>query len=211
MPHQARRALAALLTFLGTVLLAGFVSTATAAPAAAAVDCGYPVSKCFCPSLSINTTVPDVGERIRVTGAHFEPDSEVQLVLKPVKDTRTDAKYTVNTAYPDQDGAFETSIVMPREAIGTYDLHAVGGIPDGIPASCPVDPTQRLSIGGSTDGNGNPGSRDGSGGPNSPESTAFTGFNLLWLLLLAAALVALGVYAVRRGRTKPEVVRSIHG
>ncbi|GAB2472958.1 hypothetical protein [Jatrophihabitans fulvus] len=187
-------ALIAVLSLVAGTLL-GLVS---AAPASAAP--GYPVD--VCATIAVSTTVPQPGERITVSGVDFVANADVTLVLKPVSGTASDREYGVGTARTDGQGSFRTTIVMPAEAIGTYDLHATSGLPND--ASCPADPTQRLRLGAGSDDGNNAGPNGGPAG-GGDGGTANTGLNVLLLLLVAAALIALGAYVTRRNRARTTV------
>lgn len=157
-------------------MLLGLV--AVPATAADAQPVAYPPT--ICPTLSISTTTPLPGSSMTVSGTNFTPNATIKLELHS-------PTYVLATVKSSAQGTFTTSVKLPAGVTGNHEITAVGG---GATATCPVDPVQILKItppvgpGGGTSGNG--------GG------TAFTGVDVLLLVLVAAALLASGV-AINRG------------
>jgi len=168
-------------------VLVGGAFAASAAPAGAA-PVAYPPS--VCSTLSLDTTHPALGEKVTVTGSHFEPNGSIALVLVPESGGSTvpAGQVTANAT-----GAFTTSVAMPAETVnqGTYSLTATNGFTrSGV---CTADPSVSLLLG---DG-GAAGASSASG-----SGTAFTGVDIALLLGIGAALVAGGGALVLRGRRR---------
>lgn len=184
------------------VLGAAFLAAGPAQAAPGDSSGGYPQQ--VCPTVTVSTTTVDVGGSVGVGGLNFLADKPLTLVLKPLADASLKDVRDLKKTRTGSDGSFSTTVTLPKGATGTYLITARGeAVPTRLANGtvCPADPGARITIGG-TDENRNPDSN--------PPDTAFTGFNMLWLLLLAAALIAVGIYATRRGSRKDEV-RSIHG
>jgi hypothetical protein len=157
--------------------LAGLALVSPSASAAAR-PVAYPPTTCA--TISVSTTTPAVGEAITVTGKNFGPNAKVTLTLH----TRT---YVLGSVTTSATGTFTKRVTMPAGVAGNHLLSATGGNP-----LCQPDPVQ-ISIGvGATE----------TPGPNSPPGTAFTGVDVLWLVALAAVLIALGVALNRRSNTR---------
>lgn len=161
---------------------------AFAAPASAAA--AYPAK--MCPTLSISTMTPLVGESITVSGAAFAPNAKIRLELH----TKI---YVLANVTSSATGTFSTQVKLPAGVRGNHKIFAIGGDLSNTPG-CPVDPVQILGI-GSTNG-ANPAGPNGTSG-----GTAFTGVNIALMLLAAAALIAAGLTFNRRGRRLHTVER----
>jgi hypothetical protein len=164
----------ALAAALAGVALVAPTSPATAAP----TDPAYPPHTC--PTLSVSTTHPAVGEQITVTGQRFDANERVTLVL-------TKPTHKLGTATTDADGTFSTTVRMPAGVTGHKTITA-----RGAQSVCPADPVQILIENRSAD-NGGPGGSGGSGG-----TPAMTGMDIGGLLIAAAALIGLGLLLNRR-------------
>jgi hypothetical protein len=169
-----RAALAAALALVGLALVAPLAPAA----AAAASDPAYPPHTC--PTLSVSTTHPAVGEQITVTGQQFDADTRVSL-------TMTAPTYDVGTARTDADGNFSAHVRMPAGVTGNKIITVKGG-----QSVCPADPIQ-LFIEDRTTGNGGPGGGGGGGG-----TPAMTGVDIGVLVLVAGGLIGLGLLLNRR-------------
>jgi hypothetical protein len=154
--------------------LAGLVLVGPVAPAQASGLQAYPPT--ICPTISVSTTKPAVGETITVTGQNFDPNKSVTVVMN----TKT---YVLATARTAADGSFSARAKLPAGVSGSHAISVKGAQSD-----CPADPVQIL-IGGTVS---SPASGPNGGPP------AFTGVDILGLLLAAAALVGLGVLLNRR-------------
>lgn len=136
----------------------------------------YPATTC--PTLGVSTTTPAPGESITVTGSDFDAHTSVTLLL--------DRSSTVlGTAHTDGTGSFTTHVTMPDGVTGNHLIEA-----KGAQTQCPADPVQIFPGHAAT----GPGAPD-TGGPG----TAFTGLDIVGLLLLAAALLGTGAAVHRRG------------
>jgi 5'-nucleotidase len=164
------RAMLALALAVSGLALGGPASAAHAA----APTGPYPPHTC--PTISVSTTHPAVGETITVTGKRFDPGKRVTLILN----SRT---YVLATATASAQGTFSADVTMPAGLTGNHIISV-----KGAQSACPADPIQ-ISIQGAPQ-SGEPG---GPGG-----SPAVTGVDILGLLLAAAALIGLGVLLNRR-------------
>jgi IPT/TIG domain-containing protein len=168
------RATLALVLALAGLVLVGPVSPAQASGIASAIE-AYPPT--ICPTISVSTTKPAVGETITVTGQNFDPSKSVTLVLN----SKT---YVLATVKTDAAGSFSTKVKMPAGLTGSHVLSV-----KGAQSGCPADPIQ-IVIGGA------PVTSPATGPNGGPP--AFTGVDVLWLLLAAAALIGVGVLLNRR-------------
>jgi len=164
--------LRAILAF--AVAMAGFVLVGPAANAMA-----YPPTTC--PTLSVSTTTPLVGESIVVTGAKFTPNTNIRIELHTIT-------YLLATVKSSAAGSFSTTVQLPDGVSGSHTIVAVGGMPEG----CPATP---IKIGIQTGP-----SSTSTGGPPGPP--AFTGVDVLLLLLAAAVLLGAGVLFTRGGKRR---------
>ncbi len=170
------RAILALAVAMAGLALAGPAATAVAAPVA------YPPT--ICPTLSVSTTTPAVGETITVTGINFDPNAHIRIELH----TKI---YVLANVVSDASGAFSTPVTMPPGVTGNHLIFAVGGGFDT--AQCPPDPIQ-IQVGvGPTSSSAHP-------GPNPPP--AITGFDILALIVGAAALLGVGLALNRGGKRR---------
>jgi hypothetical protein len=167
-------------------LLALALATASlviAGPAAEAV--AYPPT--ICPTISVSTTTPLVGETITVAGVNFTPGAKVRIELNANPKVYVLANVTASAT-----GTFSTPVTFPAGVTGTNTIRAVGG---GGGPGCPANAIQviKLHNGGESSSNGGGTNNNGGGG------TAFTGVDVLLLLLIAALLVGAGVMLNRGG------------
>jgi len=168
---------AVLLLPLTLVLLVVGAPLATSAVA-------YPVSN-SCAYIEVSTQTPAVGEAFTVSGANFDSGGNVKLVL--------DTGAVLGHATADADGSFSKQVTMPSVGPGSHKLSAVGGKTDQ-PSSCPADPFVSLGDnGGAAASAGAPGTNSG--------GTAFTGVDVLLLVVIALALITVGVALNRRSRS----------
>lgn len=179
-----------------TLVLAG-LGLALLGPAAAAS--AYPVVTCS--TLAVSTTTPAAGETITVSGTNFRPNETVRLEL------HTDV-HVLKTLTTGADGSFSTEVTLPDGVTGTHLLVAVGASTKA--AGCPADPSVSISIQGSgVGGVATSSAPAGVGGQSDgPGSTAFTGMNVLLLLIVAAILIVLGVMLNRRNAAKHAMPRN---
>jgi hypothetical protein len=131
------------------------------------------------------------GGTVTVTGKNFDANATVKLTLH----SKTYLLATVTTSAT---GTFSVDVKMPAGVFGHHLIIATGGNAD--PATgCPKDPVQIVQIqtGPTSAGSSSSG---GTGG-----GTAFTGLDVLALLIAAAALIGVGLVLNRRGgkRTRP--------
>ncbi len=150
--------------------LVGLVLVGPASPAQASGVQAYPPT--ICPTISLSTTKPAVGETITVAGQNFDPSKSVTVIMH----TKT---YVLATTKTDADGSFSARVTMPAGLTGKHVITV-----EGAQSSCPADPVQIL-IGGA------PASSPAHGPSGGPP--AFTGVDVLGLLAAAAALIGLGV------------------
>lgn len=148
----------------------------------------YPVVTCS--TLAVSTNTPAAGEVITVSGTNFKPDETVRLELH----TRV---YLLKTLTTGADGAFSTRVALPAGVTGNHVVVAVGASVNA--AGCPADPSVNIKIKGSGVGGVATSTTPGAGGQsNNPGGTAFTGVNVMLMLIVAAILVVLGVMLNRR-------------
>lgn len=152
---------------------------------AAAQGAGYPPT--VCATLSVSTTNPLPGEEITVSGANFIPDAGVHLVLRP-------GDYDLKTVVADASGSFTAQVKLPNGVFGTHRIVATTGAPKS--ATCPSDPFVIIHI----QKHGAAGSSAGPGGNGG--GTAFTGVDVLLLVLAGAVLLGAGVALTRGGKRK---------
>lgn len=162
--------------FAAALALLGLVVPATSAGAA---PVAYPVT--ICATLSVSTTTPLAGASIVVAGVNFDPNATIKLELES-------KPWLLATVKSNAQGAFIVTVKLPAGVVGAHLIVAIGGN-TGSGASCPADPSQQLHIQGVGGGGGT--SNNGGG-------TAFTGVDVLLLVLLAGMLLAAGV-AINRG------------
>ncbi|MDQ2797762.1 MAG: hypothetical protein M3Y06_11475 [Actinomycetota bacterium] len=176
--------------------LRAFIAIALAAaalaifgPAASAV--AYPVTTCS--TLSVSTTNPNPGETITVTATGFLPNVSVKLVLR--SQSRSTEVYNLKTVKTSAQGSFTTQITLPDGTTngGQYDLVATNGF-DTV-GGC-TDPFQAIQIGAANAGGG------GNNGGSNGGGTAFTGVNVLILLVAAGALIGTGLLLNRRSTSR---------
>lgn len=165
--------LRAILAF--AVAMAGFVLVGPAANATA-----YPPTTC--PALSVSTTTPLAGESIVVSGTNFTPNTTIRIELH----TAVTVLATVKSSAA---GTFTTTVTLPAGVTGSHTIVAVGGGTEGCPAS-PI--TIGIQTGPSSTSTGGP--------PNGPP--AFTGVDVLLLLLAAAVLLGAGIMFNRGGKRR---------
>ena len=173
------------LIFAAMLALLGFVVPATSADAA---PVGYPVT--ICATLSVSTTTPLAGASITVSGVNFDPNATIKLELEA-------KPWLLATVKSNAQGGFTVTVKLPAGVVGAHLIVAIGGNTQSG-ASCPADPSQLLHIqglgGGGQTGGGGTGSNGG--------GTAFTGVDVLLLVLLAAALLTVGVAVNRSGKRR---------
>lgn len=170
------RAILALAVAMTGLALAGPVATAAAAPVA------YPVT--ICPTLSVSTTTPLVGEKITVSGVHFDPNAHIRLELHTTV-------YVLATVVSDAAGSFTTQVTMPAGVTGHHLILAIGG--GFVSTHCTGDPVQvTIQTGVQSTAAGGTGSSGG--------GTAFTGLDILALIVAAAALLGIGLLLNRGGK-----------
>jgi hypothetical protein len=170
-----------------TLVALALAATCLAVAGPAATSVAYPTK--ICPTMSLSTTTPVVGETITVEGVDFIPDAHVRLELH----TKV---YVLADLTVSGSGTFSTHVTMPSGVSGSHAVVAIGGSAGG--ATCPDNPVQivRLHNGSQgTDANG--GGTDNNGG-----GTAFTGVDVLLLLLIAALLIVAGVMLTRGGKRR---------
>ncbi|MGI8677099.1 MAG: hypothetical protein ACR2LX_00135 [Jatrophihabitans sp.] len=186
---------------LVAIALAG-IALALFGPAPSAV--AYPVATCS--TLSVSTTTPNPGETITVTGNNFRPNTSVQLVLRAhtgssgfveLKGLQADAQDSLlKTVRTDAQGSFSTTVTLPSSATsGGYDLVATTGFETA--GQCSGSPLVSLTIGAA-----NAGPAGNNGGTNGGGGTAFTGVNILIMLIVAGALIGTGVALNRRSNSR---------
>ncbi len=165
-----------------TVALAAAAIAATLiAPAAHAA--AYPAT--VCPSLSVSTTHPLPGEQIAVSGSDFLPAASVRLELRS-------RVYVLRTVTTDGTGAFSTTVRLPDGVTGAHDIVAATGAPTS--ATCPGDPIVAIHI--------QKRGTEGSSVAPTGHGTAFTGVDLVLILLAAAVLIGVGAVFTRGGKSK---------
>ncbi|MDT4915221.1 MAG: hypothetical protein QOC66_4349 [Pseudonocardiales bacterium] len=152
-----------------------------AAPAAGAAPAALPYPSTTCPTLAVSTTTPLVGASITVTGSKFANNADVRLELHTTV-------YVLGHVTTSATGTFQTTVTLPAGVVGAHELQAIGGGANADPG-CPPDPIQIINIhaGASAAANGGGG-------------TAFTGVDVLLLVLVAALLLGAGVVLNRSGR-----------
>jgi hexosaminidase len=143
---------------------------------------GYPPTTCA--MLSVSTTHPLPGEEITVSGTNFLPNANVRLELHS-------PSYVLKTVTTNGSGSFTTQVKLPNGVFGTHQLVAA----TGAPSTCPT-PTITLHI-QKHGAAGSSAERGGSGG-----GTAFTGVDVLLIVLVAALLIGAGVALTRGGKRK---------
>src|SRR5579875_1541416 len=169
------------------VLVAGLIAALVAVlvPLAGSVDVAHAYPPKICPTLSTSTTNPRPGERITVSGSHFQSDSRVTIAL--------DSRSTVlGHATTNSRGSFSTTVTIPANRTGKHTIKAFGAQHVNVP-SCSGQASQSLliqSAGESSSASSGGGSGGGGSGGSGPGGTAFTGLDILALLLLAALLIA---------------------
>ena len=139
----------------------------------------------ICPTLSVSTTHPLPGETITVSGINFDAHAQVHLVMH----TKV---YDLGTVTTDANGSFSTSVKMPNGVYGRHVLIAVSGAAhiQGCPGR-PIVVVHPHRPGGTNSGTG------GHHGGN-----AFTGVDLLVILLVAAGLLGAGIALTRGGKRR---------
>jgi hypothetical protein len=65
------------------------------------------------------------GQRVRLTGAGFRPESRVRIVFDASR------RVVVGSAIIRSDGGFDTSVVVPHATPGPHKLQIVGKAPSG--------------------------------------------------------------------------------
>jgi len=155
-------------------VLPGLVLVGPASSAQASAFHAYPPT--ICPTLSVSTTKPAVGETIGVTGENFDPDKAVTLILH----SKT---YVLKTVKTNSSGSFSADVKLPSGLTGNHTLSA-----KGAQSACPADPIQIVISGAPATSR----ATAPNGGP------AFTGVDILGLLLAAAALIGVGLLLNRR-------------
>lgn len=163
----------------------------------AAAD-AYPVVTCS--TLAVSTTTPAAGETVTVTGTNFEPNKTVRLELH----TKV---YLLKTVTTGSDGIFSTQVTLPDGVTGSHLIVAVGG---SLRATgCPADPSVSLTIKGSGVGGVATSTAAGAGGQSSGSGgTAFTGVNVLLMLVVAGILIVLGLMLNRRNTARHTLPRN---
>lgn len=164
------------------------------------------------PSITLSDSTVKAGEKLTVTGAKWEAESEVRLLL--VEGTKVDPevlpKEALVTATVTEDGTFSQEITIPSAtAAGNYVIVAVSGETIASAELAVKAATDGGNGDGDGDGDGN-GTENGNGTGNGsengkgdkPGSLPVTGANVLVAGLLAAALTAGGVGAKRMARRK---------
>lgn len=188
--HRVTRwlALVAAMLTASVALLFGLSAPAGATPAQ---PLAYPPT--VCATLAVSTTTPAENEPITVSGVNFSPNTTLTLELD-------NSAHKLGTVRTDAQGSFTTTVTMPPGVTGSHLIIAVGG----TTKNCPVDPSVRIDIqAAGRQGGGAAGGGSGSGGSHG--GTAFTGVDILLLLVIAAGLVGAGVALVRSGRRRKQV------
>ncbi|MDT4901357.1 MAG: hypothetical protein QOJ78_2287 [Pseudonocardiales bacterium] len=147
-------------------------------PASSAV--AYPPTTC--PTMSISTENPLPGATMTVTGNNFAANASIQLRLD------TSSGNVMATLTSSAAGAFSVQVTLPAGLFGRHKFVAVGGDTDAT--GCPVDPFQVINVQPISASSGAAGAGGG---------TAFTGFDIMALLVGAAVLIGAGVLFNRRG------------
>src|SRR4051794_12501960 len=106
------RAILALIVAMTGLALAGPAAGAAAAPVA------YPPT--ICPTLSVSTTTPLVGEQITVSGINFNPNAHIRIELHTTV-------YVLANVVSDAAGGFTTKVRLPAGVTGNHLIIAVGG------------------------------------------------------------------------------------
>lgn len=189
--HAAPLARRLVALFIG--LLAGAcVLIASGLPAASAAPAPYPPRPCA--TLSVSTTTPYGGQSITVSGTGFSSGDQVTLEM------RGDTNATLGHVTVGSDGRFSTEVKIPDDAHGHFLIYADGGHP-----SCPVDPVvldvrSSLGIGGVAVGPN--GASAAVAGASSAGGLAFTGLDVLLLVVAGLILIGTGVLLTRGGRRR---------
>jgi hypothetical protein len=182
-----RRCVAPLVAASLLTMFPGVVSGAAAAPVHASTDqvavgtCPKP--KPYPPSPSatvqVDTTVPNVGDPLEISGIAYCPDEDVELTI---------AGEHVGTAHTDAAGNFDPSVTTPGPP-GPKQVCGIGASGLATDRDCLL-----IQVGGA-----------GTGGSSSPPSgggTSFTGVQIALLGLLALVLVVGGVVVTTLGRNR---------
>lgn len=159
---------------VGTLALMGLALVGPASPAASAAP-AYPPHTC--PTLSLSTTHPAVGEQITVSGQQFDVHARVSLVLLA-------GSHDLRSVTTDSNGSFTTQVRLPAGVTGAHTIKA-----KGAQSACPAESIQLL-IEKRTAENA------AVGGPGS--TPAMTGVDVGGLLVAAAALIGVGLLLNRR-------------
>lgn len=175
-----RRLLYALVALaLGTcaaILAAPAIASATphSAAAAAATCPTYPPGPG--PSVSISTTAPFPGETVTISGANFDKNTHVSVVMS--SPTVTLASVTTSAS-----GAFTVHATIPANSSGTRTISVVGG----APAQC-LPNTLVITL--------------QAAGPNTGPSLSFTGVEIGAMIAVAIALLVGGALFATVGRRR---------
>lgn len=152
-----------------------FIPAAQAAPAP-----GYPPHGCP-GQLSVSTTHPLPGETITVTGSNFTANAQVHLVMH----TKT---YDLGTFTANAQGQFAAQVQLPNGVTGRHVIFATSGA--AHIKQCAGIPIQIHSPAAT------------SAGPGPHHGNAFTGVDILLILLVAAGLLGAGVALTRGGKRR---------
>lgn len=176
----------ALLVAAIALLFAGSLSATATPPAArplAAATTPAPYPPVFCPTIAVSTTRPYPGETIAITGQGFDGVQSLTLTLTP-------GDYVLGHVTTTSAGTFSTHVTLPAGVTGNRVIHA-----EGSGSDCPVDPIQILVSSGTTP-------------PGHP--LPFTGVDILGALVIALALIGIGVLLSRGGRRRYQGVHARH-
>jgi hypothetical protein len=184
-----------LAALLAVPAVAGATPGAAGARAAAPQEiCPGAVAYPMSPGATImsSTTTPYVGQTIKVAGANYCPNEDVDITIG--------GKH-VATAHTDGNGAFDIQVVVPAPTgqrvlagVGASGLNADrDSLVLTIRAGAGVDPIAVGPAGGSGSGGGG---ASGTGG------LAFTGTQIALLIALAAALLGGGIGLMYAGRRR---------
>jgi hypothetical protein len=127
------------------------------------------------PSASISTTTPFPGETVTISGANFDKNAHVSVVM-------SSPTVTLATATTSSSGAFTVHTAIPGNASGTKTISVVGGAPAECPPNSLVIHLQA--------------------GPNSGPPLSFTGVEIGAIVAVALALLVGGVLFATAGRRR---------
>jgi hypothetical protein len=180
----------AVLAALAVATLALVGATSGSAGAAAAVRAAVP--SCVVgndavipgPIVSISTTTPFPGQTVTISGANFDKNAHVSIVMTPP--TVTLASVTTSAT-----GTFTVQVTIPANITGTKTISIVGGAPAGcLPNSIVITIQTPATAPGNHLSN--------------------TGVDIFAGLLVALVLVCVGLFLTRTGRRRHEASHARH-